>query len=495
MGKKTEPVLAAGLVLLLLLAGCSSEPAQSTEAIASPVTVSKVQKVPLNAVYNLSGTLAAVQQSPVAFELGGTVDRIGVNIGDAVNKGQSLASLDGADLQLKVKEAQEAVQQANAGLTAANASLSNASAVRSAAQAGVSAAEAQVEGAQAKQQGVLDGAREQEKQQARNAVSKAQAAYEQAKAAAERANTLFQNGLLTKQDNEQAQTAFATAQDALNDAQQQLSLTLAGASNSDRASAASAVKQAQVGVQSAQAQVSQANAGIEQAQASVQQAQASYDQANVSLAQAKLALSKSQLTSQVSGVVLEKDISVGQTVAAGTTAFTIGQINQLKVLLPVPDEQIAQWKVGQQVSLSLYDEQRTGRVTNIYPQTNDNTGTISVEVQLSNPKLDWKPGQVVKASRDVQSQTGIMVPVEAVVSMDDAPYVYRSVNGKAVRTPVKTGQLMNNKLIITAGLKVGDTIVTSGADRLMDGESIAAQSAQSASSTKATGGSQEGSAQ
>ncbi|WP_322904301.1 efflux RND transporter periplasmic adaptor subunit [Paenibacillus campi] len=495
MVKKIQPVLAAGLVLLLLLAGCSSEPAQSTEPIASPVTVSKVQKVPLNAVYNLSGTLTAVQQSPVAFELGGTVDRIGVNIGDAVNKGQSLASLDGADLQLKVKEAQEAVQQANAGLTAANASLSNASAVRSAAQAGVSAAEAQVEGAQAKQQGVLDGAREQEKQQARNAVSKAQAAYEQAKAAAERANALFQNGLLTKQDNEQAQTAFATAQDALNDAQQQLSLTLAGASNSDRASAASAVKQAQVGVQSAQAQVSQANAGIEQAQASVQQAQASYDQANVSLAQAKLALSKSQLTSQVSGVVLEKDISVGQTVAAGTTAFTIGQINQLKVLLPVPDEQIAQWKVGQQVSLSLYDEQRTGRVTNIYPQTNDNTGTISVEVQLSNPKLDWKPGQVVKASRDVQSQTGIMVPVEAVVSMDDAPYVYRSVNGKAVRTPVKTGQLMNNKLIITAGLKVGDTIVTSGADRLMDGESIAAQSAQSASSTKATGGSQEGSAQ
>ncbi len=492
MVKKIQPLWVAGLALTILVAGCSSKQAEPVSTNASTVTVAKVQSVPLNAVYDLSGTLAAVQQSPVAFELGGTVDSIRVDVGDSVNKGQSIAALDSANLQLKVSEAQEAVQQASAGLTAANASLSNATAVRSAAQAGVSAAEAQVEGAKAKQQGVLDGAREQEKQQARNAVSKAQAAYNQAKSAAERAETLFQNGLLTKQENEQAQTSFATAKDALDDANQQLSLTLAGASSSDRASAASAVKQAQVGVQSAQAQVSQASAGIEQAQASVQQAQASYDQANVSLAQAKLALSKSQLKSQVSGVVLEKDISVGQTVAAGTTAFTIGQINQLKVLLPVPDEQIAQWKTGQQVSLSLYDEQRTGRVTNIYPKTNDNTGTINVEVQLSNPKQDWKPGQVVKASRDVQSKKGIMVPVEAVVSMDDSPYVYRSVNGKAVRTPVKTGDLMDNKLVITDGLKVGDTIVTSGADRLMDGDSITAQAA---GGTNATSGSQEGSAQ
>ncbi|MFD1884446.1 efflux RND transporter periplasmic adaptor subunit [Paenibacillus wenxiniae] len=492
MVKKIQPLWAAGLALTILLAGCSSKEAEPAATSASTVTVAKVQSVPLNAVYDLSGTLAAVQQSPVAFELGGTVDRIRVNVGDAVNKGQAIATLDSADLQLKVSEAQEAVQQANAGLTAANASLSNATAVRSAAQTGVAAAEAQVEGAKAKQQGVLDGAREQEKQQARNAVSKAQTAYNQAKSAADRAETLFQNGLLTKQENEQAQTSLATAKDALDDANQQLSLTLAGASNSDRASAASAVKQAQVGVQSAQAQVSQASAGIEQAQAGVQQAQASYDQASVSLAQAKLALSKSQLKSQVSGVVLEKDISVGQTVAAGTTAFTIGQLNQLKVLLPVPDEQITQWKTGQQVSLSLYDEQRTGRVTNIYPKTNDNTGTISVEVQLSNPNQDWKPGQVVKASRNVQSQKGIMVPVEAVVSMDDSPYVYRSVNGKAVRTSVKTGALMDNKLVITEGLKVGDTIVTSGADRLMDGDRITAQAA---GSTKATSGSQEGSAQ
>ncbi len=492
MVRKAQSVLAVGLVCTVLLAGCSSEPAQSAQATASTVTVSKVQQVPLNAVYDLSGTLAAVEQSPVAFELGGTVDSIAVDVGNSVNKGQAIAGLDSADLQLKVSEAQEAVQQASAGLTSAKASLSNANAVRSAAEAGVAAAQAQVEGAKAKQQGVLDGARDQEKQQARNAVSKAQAAYDQAKSAADRANTLFQNGLLSQQENEQAQTSFSTAKEALDDAKQQLSLTLAGASNSDRASAASGVKQAQVGVQSAQAQVSQANAGIEQANAGVQQAQASYDQANVSLAQAKLALSKSQLKSQVSGVVLEKDISLGQTVAAGTTAFTIGQLNELKVLLPVPDEQIAQWKVGQQVSLNLYDEQRTGKVTNIYPKTNDNTGTISVEVHISNPNHDWKPGQVVKASRDVQSKKGIMVPVEAVVSVDDSAYVYRNVNGKAVRTPVKTGELMDNKLVITSGLKVGDLIVTSGADRLMDGDTIQAQSN---GNTGTTSGSQEGSAQ
>ncbi|MEC0234176.1 efflux RND transporter periplasmic adaptor subunit [Paenibacillus kribbensis] len=478
MQKRIQPAFAIGLVLILLLAGCSNESLQ--EKKMNTVTMIKVQEVPLSSVYDLSGTLAAKEQSPISFELGGKVDAINVDIGDTVKQGQVLATLDSADLKLKVNEAQQAVQQGTAGLAAAQASLTNATAIHSAAQTSVAAAEAQLEGAQAQQQGVLDGARNQEKEQARNAVSKAQAAYDQAKSAAKRANALFQNGVLTQQENEQAQTAFSTAKDTLNDTNEQLSLVLEGASSSDRAGAAAAVKQAGVGVNSAQASVKQANASIEQANASVQQAHASYNKAIITLEQAKLALSKSTLKSEVSGVVLEKNISTGQMVAGGNPAFLIGEINQLKVLLPVPDEQIDEWRNGQQVSLNLYDQQRTGKVIKIYPKTNDNTGTISVEVQISNPNLDWKPGQVVKASRYVQSQKGIMIPVEAVVSVDDSPYVFKNIGGKAVKTPVKTGDLLNNQIVITSGLKPGDMIVTSGADQLFDGDQVEVHSQEDA---------------
>lgn len=478
MSRKYSSIWMSGIVLSIMLSGCSTAPA--AEHPANTVSLMKVKEAPLTAVYDLSGTLQARTSSPVSFEVGGTVDSLGADIGDTVNKGTVLARLDTDDLDLKVAEAEQAVQQAAAGASAARASLQNAQAVRTAAEASVAAAQAQVEGAQSKQQGVLDGARSQEKAQAQNAVNKAQAAYNQAQSAAKRAEALYQNGLLSQQENEQAQTAFANADAALKDAREQLSLVREGASTSDRASAAAAVKQAQVGIESARASVSQAEAGIEQAQAGAQQAQASYDQAGVALAQAKLARSKSILKSPISGVILEKNISTGQVAGAGTSVFTIGEINPLKVLLPVPDDEIGQWKKGQQVSITLYEEQRTGTVTSIYPKTNDNTGSISVEVRIANPKLDWKPGQVVKASRQTQSKTGIMVPIEAVISTDNAPYVFKNVKGKAVRTPVKTGGLYDNQLVITSGLKPGDQIVTSGADRLFDGDEIQGQTASAA---------------
>ncbi|WP_411347215.1 efflux RND transporter periplasmic adaptor subunit [Paenibacillus sp. WLX2291] len=470
MRNKYVSWFAAPVAFTVLLAGCSAE--QTVPAAVNPVSVTTVKQVPLTAVYDLSGTLQALEESPVSFELGGTVSSLSVDVGDSVNKGTTLSVLDTADLDLKVSEAQQAVSQAQAGVKGAQASLSNAQAVRSAALAGVASANAQVESARSQEQGVVDGAREQEKAQARNAVSKAQTAYNQAESAAKRAQSLYDNGLLTQQENEQAQTTFATAKDSLQDAQEQLSLVLEGASSSDRSKAAAAVKQAQVGVQSAQASVEQASAGLQQAQAGIEQAQASVDQAQVGLDQAQLARSKASLNAPASGVILEKNIAVGQTIAAGSPAFTIGEITKLKVLLPIPDEDISNWKKGQQVSISLYDQQRTGTVTSIYPQTNDNTGTISAEVQIANPQRDWKPGQVVKASRQVQAEKGIMVPVEAVVSTNDEPYVFKEVKGKAVRTSVKTGAIYNNQLVITSGLKAGDIVVTAGADRLFEGDTI-----------------------
>ena len=478
MSKPYRSIWISGVVLSMMLTGCSAAPAAVHPA--NTVSLIQVKETPLTTIYDLSGTLQARTSSPVSFEMGGTVDSLGVDIGATVSQGTILARLDTDDLDLKVAEAQQAVQQAAAGQSSATASLSNARAVRTAAEASVAAAQAQVEGARSKQQGVLDGARSQQKAQARNAVSKAQAAYNQAQSAAKRAEALYQNGLLSQQENEQAQTALSNAEAALNDAKEQLSLTLEGASTSDRASAAAAVKQAQVGIESARASVSQAEAGIQQAEAGVEQAQASYDQAMVALDQARLARSKSILKSPLSGVVLDKTISAGQVAGAGTSAFTVGEIDHLKVLLPVPDSEIGQWKKGQQVSITLYDEQRTGTITTIYPKTNDNTGSISVEVQIANPKHDWKPGQVVKASRQIGAKKGIMVPIAAVISTDDAPYVFRNINSKAVRTPVQTGSLYNNQLVITSGLKPGDQIVTSGADRLFDGDPIQGQNQSSA---------------
>lgn len=490
---KTRSVSALCIVLMMtILSACSTAGSQAQGTEKVNVELTTVKKVPLDTTYDLSGTLAASDEYPVSFEINGTVEEVCGSVGDNVKQGDMLANLDPADLQLKISDATQAAQQAQAGISSAQATLksaqgglSKAQASKQSAAAGVAAANAKVESARAAERGVTDGARSQQKNQAINAVNKAQTTYNQNKIEADRASTLYQNGLLTKQEYEQAQTAVEVAEQSLNDAKQQLSLLQEGASASDRANAASAVKEAQAGVQSAETGIQQANAEVEQAQAAiaqaqagVEQAQASYQQAIVAQKEAALQLSRTTLKSSVSGVILEKDIVSGQTVSAGTPVFTIGKVNQLKVLLPIADQELKNWKVGQKISINLYDQVRTGTVQKLYPATNKNTGSINAEVIIANPEQDWKPGQVVKASEQATGRTGIAVPASAVISTSNNPYVFVNQKGKAVKKTVQIGQLYNNQYEIKSGLQVGEQIVVSGADRLMDGDVLQVQKGQ-----------------
>lgn len=182
---------------------------------------------------------------------------------------------------------------------------------------------------------------------------------------------------------------------------------------------------------------------------------------------------KDWLKAPIQGVVINKLVSKGQLVSAGTPAYRIGQIDELRVMLPVPDYEIKLWNIGDQVTLTLYGESREGKVTKINPATNTGTGTIGVEVRLSNPKHDWHPGQIAQVSRKFNGQTGLFVPVQSVVNRGEKdPYVFVAVNGKALKKPVKIGSISGQYLEITSGLTMGEQVISRGADRLFDGDRI-----------------------
>jgi RND family efflux transporter MFP subunit len=193
------------------------------------------------------------------------------------------------------------------------------------------------------------------------------------------------------------------------------------------------------------------------------------------LAERSLALvnGKDWLNAPIKGVVINKLVSTGQQVTAGTPAYRIGQINELKVLLPVPDYELKNWQIDDVLTLTLYGESRQGKVTNIKPATNKGTGTIGVEVKLPNPKHDWHPGQMVQVSKKSNGENGMFVPVPSVINRGEKePYVYVAVNGKAVKKPVQIGAISGQYLEIASGLTMGEQVVSRGADRLFDGDRI-----------------------
>lgn len=184
---------------------------------------------------------------------------------------------------------------------------------------------------------------------------------------------------------------------------------------------------------------------------------------------------KDQLKSPIGGVIINKLVTKGQLVGAGTPAYRIGQIDQLKVVLPVPDYEIDLWRTGDMVTLTLYGERREGQVERINPATNKGTGTIGVEVRLANPERDWHPGQLVQVARNATGDAGIFVPVQSVINRGEKePYVFVAVDGKAAKRSVQIGAIAGQYLEIRSGLSIGEQVVSRGADRLFDGDAIEA---------------------
>ncbi len=181
---------------------------------------------------------------------------------------------------------------------------------------------------------------------------------------------------------------------------------------------------------------------------------------------------KSVLTAPTGGTVLAKMADPGQVTGAGSPVYRIGQISTLKTILPVPDHEINAWKTGQTVVLELYDRERQGTVTRIFPGANRGTGTIGVEVSIPNPDRDWYPGQIVLAGR-AEVREGIYVPAAAVINRgEENPYVFVVNDGQASKRTVTIGELFGDRLEVVAGLETGETLVVKGAEKLFEGDRV-----------------------
>ena len=302
----------------------------------------------------------------------------------------------------------------------------------------VAASSAAVQQSAASLSKVQNGAREQEVAQAKLQVDNARIAYEKAEDDYQRIEALYREKAVSQSDFENAQNALNLAQNDLKNAEQAYSLIVQGARVEDQ-----------------------------------HLTQAAYQQAVISREAAATTLGKTQLRSPITGTILSKLSSAGNLVSAGTPIYRVGNIDQLKAVLPVPDREIAAWQLGETVSLELYGQTRTGKVVNIYPMTNESTGTIGVEVQIANPDRDWFAGQVVKATKTLEGKDGIFVPVEAVISRGEGDaHVFLLKDGKAVKTSVTIGQIAQNKLEILSGVQEGDRVIVKGAETLFDGDSV-----------------------
>ena len=170
-----------------------------------------------------------------------------------------------------------------------------------------------------------------------------------------------------------------------------------------------------------------------QAQMSKRNAQAAYDQAMVDLGYA-------EIYSPIDGIVLDRAVEVGQTVAASfstPTLFTLANdLTKMQVEADVDEADIGQVKVGQKVTFTVdayMEDVFDGTVNQIRmkPTTTSNVVTYTVIIEAPNPDQKLFPGMTASVTIVTEQETGLAAPAEAFNFTPDEQVL------KAMRKPEK----------------------------------------------------------
>lgn len=139
-----------------------------------------------------------------------------------------------------------------------------------------------------------------------------------------------------------------------------------------------------------------------------------------------------RLESPIDGVVATRSIRFGET-AGPTPAFTIVDPGNLRVVISLPERDLARVRVGQPATVvSAYDEavSASGQVVRVAPVVDTQTGTVRVTVALDPGQAVLRPGQYVSVRIEVARHDGVLtVPRRAVVWEEGQSYVYTLLEG------------------------------------------------------------------
>lgn len=165
-----------------------------------------------------------------------------------------------------------------------------------------------------------------------------------------------------------------------------------------------------------QAELDAATTSLESSKASLQQAEAALDRAQVNLRYATI-------RAPISGVVVSRNVDIGQTVAASLqapTLFTIAEdMSRMKVEASIDEADIGSVKEAQRVTFtvdSYPEEQFEGRVSQIRlaPVEAQNVVTYTVIIDVSNPEQKLMPGMTATVSIEVARRDAVLrVPLQA----------------------------------------------------------------------------------
>jgi HlyD family secretion protein len=343
-------------ILVLLGASATAGYLYYTGRQQSPsYLTARVERGRIATTVNATGTLNAVITVQVGSQVSGTIQKLFVDFNSPVKEGEIIAQIDPASFEARVSQSRANLASAGAAVQVARANVDNSKATIETARANIESAKANVDRAKV---GLTDARR-----------------------TLERNKQLIRQALIAQSELDVAQTAHDSAVSQLKQAESQ--------------------QEASVG------QFKSATAQARLAEAQHAAALAQVEQAKAALQAAELDLQHTTIRAPVNGIVVSRNVDVGQTVAASLqapTLFLIAQdLTQMQVDTNVSEADIGRISVGQTATFTVDaypNAPFSGTVVQVRnaPIIVQNVVTYDAVVQVANPEMRLKPGMTANVS-------------------------------------------------------------------------------------------------
>ena len=454
-------VVAVGLVVVIAAGVWVYRSRVAAQPTSEGPRTAKVVRGNITVSVTATGVLQPYSEVEVRSRATGTVVDVQVQEGDRVTKGQLLVVIDDRDARAGYETTQAQLAAAQAKLEQSRSQLVS---TRAQDATRVAEAEANVATAQARLSQVLAGSRTEQLDQARESVRQAELSLDLSRQNLDRTRNLFNDGLVSRAQLDQAQNQFEVAQALLRAAQARLREVQAGSRPEE--------------VEIARAQVRQAEAALAQARAArlqervlaadVSAAEAQVRNVSAQVAQARDRLGETRLVAPIEGLVARRSVQIGQTViggitSGGTLVMTISDTRVIQASVNVDESDVAQIKTDMPVKVTadaLPKQVFTGKVTRIAPQAVvvQNVRQYEVVVAMETPDQALRLGMSVDAEFIVTGRENVLlVPAEAIRGKDAKVLII--VEGETLMpVVVETGATDGRQVEIVKGVEAGQTV-------------------------------------
>lgn len=223
-------------------------------------------------------------------------------------------------------------------------------------------------------------------------------------------------------------------------------------------------------------QLQQAETRTDVAEAQLAVARAQVTQSEAGLQALRIRLGYARVYAPISGVVGRRWVDAGALVNTSTPIVTIVNLEAMILVTNVSERDITKIRPGSAAQITvdaLPKERFDGEVTRVAPLLDPQTRTGQVELHIANAGGNLKAEMFARATIDLSSERrALVVPRAALIYRGERSGVFVYDDGTARFISIETGTSMGEQVEVVAGLEAGQQVITRGANLIQDGDTV-----------------------